>query len=250
MKKLIVGNWKMNPKTKEKARVLFSAIDKKVTKDKSPRVQTVMCPPAVYLGLVSPKKSFLGAQDVFYEAEGARTGQISPAMLEDLGVSFAIIGHSEKRAQGDTNEVVAQKIKSALSFGITPILCIGETIRDEEGKYLKFLKEQLTVSLSLISKNAISKVVIAYEPVWAIGKNATRDATPEESEEMAIFIKKVLSDLCGPAHKNVRILYGGSVTTNNAESFLARGGVNGLLVGRESLNPKNFLEIVAIAHTI
>ncbi len=236
MKKLIVGNWKMNPKTKEKARALFSAIDKKVTKDKSPRVQVVMCPPAIYLNLFSPKKSFLGAQDVFSEVEGARTGQISPAMLSG--------------ALGDTNEIVAQKIKSALSFGLTPILCIGEHNRDEEGKYLKFLKEQLTVSLSLISKNAMPKVVIAYEPVWAIGKSAVRDATPEESEEMAIFIKKVLSDLCGPSHKNVRILYGGSVTMNNAESFLVRGGVNGLLVGRESLNPKNFLEIISTAHTI
>jgi len=249
-KKLIVGNWKMNPTTLEKAKGILSAIDKKVKKEGFSRVQAVICPPAIFLGSLSPKKVFLGAQDVFYEASGAHTGEISPAMLADFDIGFAIIGHSERRAQGETDAIVAQKVKSALSFGITPILCVGESSRDEKGKYLHFLKEEIKMSLSAVSKNAISKIVIAYEPIWAIGKDAVREATPEESEEMAIFIKKVLSDIVGGAHKDVRILYGGSVTAQNAEHFLSKGGVDGLLVGRESLNPKNFLEILRTAQTI
>ncbi len=249
-KKLIVGNWKMNPKTLAKAQTTFLLISKKVTKIASPKVQVVICPPSIFIPKIISKKVLLGAQNVFQEAEGAYTGEISASMLDDAGVSFVIVGHSERRARGETNEIVAQKVKAALSFGITPILCIGEATRDDSGEYHAFLKKQLTESLSLIPKTWIPKVVIAYEPVWAIGKNAIREATPEESEEMAIFIKKILSDLSGDAHKKTRILYGGSATVNNAEAFLSKGGVDGLLVGRDSLNPENFTEIIAIAKRV
>ncbi len=242
----------MNPPSVKEAENIFSGI-KKVA-GKFEKVDIVLCPPAVYLEhliwLNKKVKIKFGAQDLFWEEMGARTGQISPAQLADLGVKYSIIGHSEARELGDGDEEIMRKVKASIRAGITPILCVGERVRDVHHFHFAFIKKQIETALSIISKNDIKKVVIAYEPVWAIGKNAEREATPEECEEIAIYIRKVLSDKFGPIAKEVRIIYGGSANPANAEKFLAHGGVSGLLVGRDSLNTKKFAEILEIANKI
>lgn len=246
----------MNPASFKEAKAIFSAIKPKNKKSKI-KADVVICPPFVYLSALADYRSTrikkrstlinLGAQDVFYEPEGSFTGEISPLQLKNLGVKYVIIGHSERRALGETNEVVRNKILACIKYIITPIVCVGENKRDESGNYLSFIRTQIEEIFSGIPKSALSKIVIAYEPIWAIGKSALREATPVESNEMAIFIKKVLSDLYDQkAVENVGILYGGSVNTKNAGEFLKNGGVDGLLVGRESLDSEKFNEILKV----
>jgi triosephosphate isomerase len=157
------------------------------------------------------------------------------------------LGHSERRTLGESNFDINRKIKSALSFKITPILCVGESVRDENHEYLNFIKTQVEECLLGITKISLSKIVIAYEPVWAIGKDAARVATPGEFLEISIFIKKILIDKFGKlATQDLRIIYGGSVHPENAASFLIEGKAQGFLPGRDSLNAKKFLEIIKI----
>lgn len=242
-KLLIVGNWKMNPNSIEKAEEIFMGIKETVKNLKNTKV--VICPPFVYLNELEKKintsKIFLGAQDVFWERDGSFTGEISPDMLK--GESYVILGHSERRNLGETDEIVSKKIQSALKAKLIPIVCIGEKERDEHGEYLLFLKNQMVNSLAKISKVQLAKIILAYEPVWAIGKKEAMQAT--EIHEMTIFIKKVLSEIT--KSKNIfeiPILYGGSVTYNNAKEIINLGEVEGLLVGRESLNSKKFQELL------
>jgi triosephosphate isomerase len=156
-----------------------------------------------------------------------------------------IVGHSERRALGESNEIVAKKIGACLKHLLTPIVCIGESLRDESGNYFSFVRTQIEEIFKNIPRSALNKIVIAYEPIWAIGKKAVREATPAESEEMAIFIRKVLSNIYDQTSASQMILlYGGSVNTKNAGEFLKNGGVQGLLVGRESLDAKKFIEII------
>lgn len=243
-KKLIIGNWKMNPQSVAEARKIVTAIAAKVEQFK--KVSVVIAPPALYLESLSKlKKITLAAQNLFWEESGAYTGEHSGAMLAKSGAKYVIVGHSERRAMGETSNMANKKIKAALKAGLKPILCIGESSRDEKGEYHTVIKTELTASLAGLKKANLKNCIIAYEPIWAIGKNATREATPAESLEMSIFIKKVLSDIFGAdAAKSVQLLYGGSVNTKNAEAFLADGGVDGVLVGRESLNPLKFIQII------
>jgi triosephosphate isomerase len=237
-KNIIIANWKMNPSTEKEAIRIAKASDLK---------DVIIAAPYVFLSIIKKvlKKASLAAQDVFWEKEGAYTGEISAMMLKNLGVKYVIIGHSERRASGDSDEIVNKKIKAALKYNLIPILCVGERERDEEMKYLSFIKEQLIGDLKSIPGSKLKNIIIAYEPVWAIGKNAKREATPEESLEMVIFIKKVLSDIYGmKAINGLRILYGGSVHPKNSKEFSINGGVSGFLVGRDSLDPKKFNEII------
>jgi len=237
----------MNPASLEKALRLSKEISK-YSKYSRGKTEIVICPPFVFLSAISKKikKAKLGAQDVHFETNNtAQTGEISPLMLKNLGVKYVIVGHSERRMLGETNEIVRKKIGACLKHAITPIVCVGESKRDESGNYLSFVRTQLEEIFSSIPKTALPKILIAYEPIWAIGKSAMREATPAESNEMAIFIKKVLSDLYDPkAVGSLRILYGGSVNIKNAGEFMKDGGVDGLLVGRDSLDPDNFKEII------
>ena len=171
-------------------------------------------------------------------------------MISSLGATLTLVGHSEKRNEGDTNEVVARKIENALKAGLLIVLCVGEKSRDSSADYHIAVKRDLEESLALFPKSKLTSLTIAYEPVWAIGKNAVRQATPEESREMSVFIKKVLTDMYGSKGSDVPVLYGGSVTVENCEAFLREGGVQGLLVGRDSLNPIRFSKIVAKASQI
>jgi triosephosphate isomerase len=247
MKKIVIANWKMNPQSQKEAEVLFRAITKgKISK----KVDVVICPPVIFLEKLKKlsSKIALGAQNVFYEKKGAFTGEISAEMLSNLGVKYVIIGHSERRALGETNQDVNKKIKIALSFGLIPIVCIGEEERDENHEYFNIIKSQIEECFDGLNKAILSRIIIAYEPVWALSTTEDRkDATPADSLEMVIFIKKVISDKFGGKFVMPRIIYGGSVDEKNCNDFLNNGGVVGALVGGASLNAEKFLKIINIA---
>lgn len=250
-KKIIIGNWKMNPASLKDAEKLFGCIAKSVSGIK--KTEIVICPPFLYLERLKKfsKKMILGAQDAFYEESGAHTGEISAGMLYGIGARYVILGHSERRQLGETSELVNKKIKEALASGLVPVVCVGENARDLSHSYFNLVKIQLEESLDGVRKNLISKVVIAYEPVWAISSTPDRkDATPKDCEEMVIFIRKILSDKFGPDAGKVKIIYGGSVNEKDAHEFLENGGVDGLLPGRASLDAKKFTEIIKICEAL
>ena len=241
----------MNPLSLEEAEKLFSSVAKEISRIK--KTEIVICSPFLYLERLKKlsRKISLGAQDAFLGDVGAFTGEISTEMLYNLGVKYVILGHSERRAMGEGNNDINKKIKSALASGLRPILCVGESVRDENHGYFNLVKTQLEECLVGISRNSISKIIIAYEPIWAISSTLERrDATPEDSKEMSIFIRKILSDKFGPDARKMRIIYGGSANEKDAGSFLKDGGVDGLLPGRASLDAKKFAAIINIAEKI
>ncbi|MFA5791953.1 MAG: triose-phosphate isomerase [Candidatus Paceibacterota bacterium] len=254
-KKIIIGNWKMNPRSLKDAEKLFSGVVKFTSHIK--KTEIVICPSFIYLDKLKKlsRKISLGAQDAFSGDTGAFTGEVSTEMLYNIGVKYVILGHSERRnppiGTGETNEIINKKIKSSLAAGLRPILCVGENTRDESHSYFNFIKTQLEECLVGISRNSIYKIIIAYEPVWALSSTANRhDATSRDSLEMVIFIRKVLSDKFGKEASQVRIVYGGSVNEKYAKDFLENGGVDGLLAGRASLDAKKFVEIINIAENL
>lgn len=246
MAKFIVANWKMNPQSQKEAEVLFNLVSKNIEKAKKNKI--VICPPFPFLFVsqkIKNKKITLGAQNVSSEAEGSYTGEVSPRMLSSMGVKNVIVGHSERRKQGETNKFINQKVLNLLKFKLSPILCVGESIRDKDGAYLSFIEEQIKDCLAGVSKMQMKNIIIAYEPIWAIGGNAQREATKEEFVEIKIFIKKIISDIYdGKIAHSTNILYGGSVNSLNAKSFVVEGGADGLLIGRDSLNFKKFEAIL------
>ena len=251
-KKIIIGNWKMNPLTGKEAEKLFESIAKSVSRIK--KTEVIVCAPFVYLDRLTKirtSKIKLGAQDSFGLDIGPFTGEVSPEMLYDIGVRYVILGHSERRTLGENNSDINKKIKGALSAGLVPILCVGESERDENHEYFNIVKTQLEECLAGVSKISISKIIIAYEPIWAISSTANRrDATALDSREMAIFIRKILSDKFGSEAQSIKIIYGGSANEKDAEDFLKNGGVDGLLPGRASLDAKKFSEIIKIAEKV
>ncbi len=251
-RKLIVGNWKMNPQSIKEAEILFNNTKNLVSGVKN--VEVVICPPYPFLNIakkIKSKKIILGAQNVGAEQSGAYTGEVSALMLRDMGVKYVIVGHSERRALGETNEIINKKIIFLLKTKLTPILCVGETVRQNDGSYLQIVKEQLSKCLSGIQKNNLKQIVIAYEPVWALSSTENRhDATPHDFEEMKIYIRKILADMFSASTAmSVRIIYGGSVNKNNALAFLD-ASADGLLPGKSSLEAKNFGEIVKVASNL
>lgn len=225
MKKLIIANWKLNPTTLQEAQKLAAAISIKA------KNTVVLCPPTIYLSRI--RFSRLGAQDCFWQEKGAFTGQTSPAQLRNLKIKYCIIGHSEKRAVGETDEMINAKVKALLQQKITPILCVGfgTTVRQDDLEVVDVLKTQLDLDLQGVPGN---EVIVAYEPVWAIGTGKT--ATPEHAEKIAIFIQS--------KYQVEKVLYGGSVNPRNAKSFLQQPHVFGLLVGGTSLVPDYFNQII------
>jgi triosephosphate isomerase len=249
MPKLIIANWKMNPETMREAKEIFQAIKKSATRIGQP---VVICPPFLFIEplskLATPKIN-LGAEDLSRVLPtggvGAYTGETSGLQIRGAGAKYAISGHSERRLLGDTDEVVNKKVKAALKSGLKPILCVGESKRDDAGNFLHFIRKQLELDLADVSKSDLDNLIIAYEPIWAIGKLAKREASPEECREIVIFIKKVLADMFGrkPMEK-VKIIYGGSVNERNARDYITTGAADGLLIGRVSLKPQKFNEIL------
>ena len=245
---LVVGNWKANPLTLDKAKALFVAVRKGVRLVEE--VETIVAPPFPFLQPVnklSPSGRLgLAAQDMFYEQGGAHTGEVSLSMLQSVGVRAVIIGHSERRALGETDVDVAKKVAMALKYKQTTIVCVGEQKRDSKGDYLEFVRDQVVSFLKATKQTQLKDLVIAYEPIWAIGTGKT--ATPRDAHEMKLFIQKVITDRLGRAAvKKVRILYGGSVKKHNAAALLEEGQVDGFLVGGASLQPDEFIAIVKSA---
>ncbi len=246
-RKIIVGNWKMEPTTLIEAKRICNKI--KIVAGKLKSTYVTMCPPSIYISsLISKNKNSLpkiniGAQNVYYEEHGAFTGEISPAMLKDMGVTHVILGHSERRNIGETDEIISKKVQKTLEFGIHPIVCVGEKERDAHGLYLETLKAQIKNSISKAPKKLINQLIIAYEPIWAIGAKEAMD--PAIIHEMSLFVKKVLSDIYGhDSAINTPVLYGGSVNFRNAIDIINKGQVDGLLIGRESVNIPGFIELL------
>jgi triosephosphate isomerase len=240
---LIVANWKCNPTTLKGTKLLFDSVKNGLQNIKN--VEVVICPPFVYLPSLLEFLSTwikiqvgLGAQDCFWEDQGAFTGEISPKMLKDLGVKYVIIGHSERRKYlNETDEMISKKIKAALKAKLKPILCIGETEKERKlGKTLQVLKKQLKMGLKNISNIELrtSNFILAYEPVWAIGTG--KACQPEDAKKIYLFLRKIL--------KKTPILYGGSVNSQNARDYIKIGKFQGLLVGGASLDAQEFVKIV------
>ena len=255
-KKLIIANWKMNPSSATEAKKLFSSICRSARRRR--KINVVICPPSVFLGDVrnsATPQCTLGAQDVSVKSSpsgvGAYTGEVSSAMLASAGVRYVLVGHSERRTLGETDAMVSQKIHAVIRDGLTPVLCVGEAVRDKEGEYLHFLRKEINDSLGSVKKRDISKIIMAYEPIWAVGKNAERADTPDELFEMTILIRKIIGESYGRSiAMALPILYGGSVDENNAEAFLLRGGIQGFLVGRASINSDIFGHILKKAESV
>lgn len=248
MKKIIIANWKMNPGKLGEAKKIIEET-KKITKKTIADI--VVCPPFVFAYLLSnSKRPSLGVQNISSEKEGAFTGEVSASQLNSLGVSYVIVGHSERRAMGESSDIVAKKAVQSLASKMSPIICIGEKERNSSAEHWQEIKWQLVDSLQGVTKNNIKKCVIAYEPVWAIGKKSVGPMHPSEVAESAIFIKKVLAEMFGPKiAEGVRIVYGGSVDAKNAKDIVLAGGISGFLVGRASLKPKEFASIVEVCST-
>lgn len=244
----------MNPDSLEKAKKIFSAL-KRLAKD-SKKTELIICPPLVYLSSLSTfnfkiSNFKLGAQNVFEDnpAKGSRpfTGEVSAEMLKNLGVEYVIVGHSERRSRGESDESVNKKIKVLLKAGITPIVCVGEKERDADGHFFEFLKTQIKNTFVGLKKDDLLKTIIAYEPVWAIGKNETENLSGADLHEIVIFIRKVLSEIAGkPLAFKTRIIYGGSVSSFNVSDIVFNGQVSGILPGRASLDPKEMKNILEI----
>jgi triosephosphate isomerase (TIM) len=251
MKKLIIGNWKMNPVKLEDAKKVIKKTRRVAGTLK--HTDVVVCPPFIYIHSAISKRDSsslkIGAQTVSYEDGGPHTGEVGATMLHDIGVSYVIAGHSEERALGDTDEIVARRVKAIVESGMNAVLCVGEKERDEGGVYLEFLKEQIKNSLVGISQNRAKNIIIAYEPVWAIG--AKEAMIPEQVYEMALFVKKVFSDVFSQDQAmKVMVLYGGSVNFRNAADIIKIGQVDGLLVGRESVNMPGFVELLKAVDSV
>ena len=241
----IAGNWKMFKTGREV--VSFAEDFKALYKDTD--VRTAVCAPYVYLSLLknlfSGTNIKVGAQNAFYEEEGAFTGEVSVKMLEDVGVDYCIIGHSERRQYfGETSEFINKKLKRIFQGSIVPILCVGENLeqREKEEQYL-VVRDQLMGALAGISPEQAARLVIAYEPVWAIGTGRT--AAPEQAEDMCEFIRNAIEALYGEetADETV-VLYGGSVKPANATEIMNMSNIDGALVGGASLNAEDFMEII------
>ncbi|HAO64445.1 TPA: triose-phosphate isomerase [Candidatus Taylorbacteria bacterium] len=248
-KRIVIGNWKMNPPTLADAKKIFSKI-----KQLSAEVSGVLvvCPPATYLNaLVSSykgKKIMFGAQDAHWLNNGSMTGFLSPTMAQSAGAKYLIVGHSERRAlAGETPEIIAKKVLAGVEAQLTVILCIGEKVRDRNAEYLTVIREDLRECLKKIDKRMMAHMMIAYEPVWAIGG---RDAmSPSDIHGMTIYIRKVLTELYDKQISDAtQILYGGAVNVDNVADIVKDGEIDGLLVGRDSLIPENIMQIVAVAN--
>jgi len=242
---LVVGNWKLNPATQKQAEKLASAVAVLHKKLAVPYVG--IAPTALHQTLVGKaidrSSIMLGAQNVSAFTEGAHTGEQSVKQLKDVGSDFVIIGHSERRAAGETDKEVLAKLNAALAGKLAPIVCVGEGKRDKKGDFFKFVAGQVKSFAKDLTSAEMKKVVIAYEPIWAIGTGKT--ATADDVKEMQLFILKVLNKL----HEEktaaaVRLLYGGSVKPHNAAELHEIGGMNGFLVGGASLKAKDFIAIV------
>lgn len=245
-KPFIAANWKMNKTISETETYInkfLPLVDKIFDRD------IVLCVPftSLYVAsrIIKDSNVKLGAQNMYVEEKGAYTGEISPVMLKDVGCEYVILGHSERRKYfGETDEFINKKVITALKFGLIPIVCIGETLQErEQNKTFEVLEKQVRGSLANLSTLDAEKVVIAYEPVWAIGTG--KNATPQQAQQAQEFIRNKYAEMYGSiVAERVRILYGGSITPENFKDIMSQKDVDGGLVGGSSLDPEIFYKIV------
>lgn len=247
-KKFVAGNWKMNLNTAE-ATALAAGLKNALVCEGACCVDVAICPVFVQIpavaAVVSGSEINVGAQDVYYESNGAFTGEISVDMLKDVGCAYVLAGHSERRhVIGETDEIVNKKVKATLAGGLKSILCIGELLEEREAnKTEAVIERHLREGLKGITANQMANVTIAYEPVWAIGTGKT--ASPEQAQEAHAFARKILSDMYGDdLAQQVRIQYGGSVKPGNAAELIGQADVDGALVGGASLKVEDFVGII------
>ncbi len=241
---VVIGNWKLNPGTALEAKALYGEVKKKLPKGLSTLV--AIAPPFLFIPEVAKATKgaiALGAQDAFYEERGAITGEIGVGMLASFGVEYVIIGHSERRALGETDIQVNKKVHAVLKRKLTPVVCVGERVRDSQGQFFNEITTQLKALTKGLTPLQLQKVVIAYEPIWAIGTGVT--ATTEDVKEMQLFIVSTLTKLFErKVAEKVRLIYGGSVKESNAKVLYEEGGMGGFLVGGASLVPVEFVAII------
>ncbi|MEK7101726.1 MAG: triose-phosphate isomerase [Patescibacteria group bacterium] len=238
---LIVANWKAYVEDLKKAKKLFE-LAKRLAR--TTNITIVLAPPAPLLGTLAVRNKSpvsFAAQDVSRTTGGAVTGEVTAQTYAASGATYAIIGHSERRAAGDTDVIIVDKLAHALAHGLTPILCIGEHERDGEGRYLGIVREQLTSAMESLASKERTKIIIAYEPLWAIGKTASAAILPNDLAEMVLYIRKVLAELLpGKTSRQSLVLYGGSVDPSDIRALAANSDVDGFLVGRASVTPDTF----------
>ncbi len=245
-RRIIAGNWKMNMRL-DTATALAKGVAESV--GENPEVDVVLCPPSIYLSAVGTAVEGtpvgLGAQNLYAAQDGAFTGEVNAAMLTDVGCGYVILGHSERRALlGETDQQISEKLHSALAGNLTPIVCVGETLEDREsGQTEQVVETQVRGSLAGLDAGQAASIVLASEPVWAIGTGNT--ATPEQAEEVHAFIRKLLGEIfSAEIAGQIRIQYGGSVKPNNATELLGQPNIDGALVGGASLKVEDFAGII------
>lgn len=244
-KPIIAGNWKMN-KTRDEALQFIYAVKDHVTS--ADAVESVICAPFPYLRCLVKRQGAslrVGAQNMHFESAGAYTGEVAPEMLTSIGVSYVVLGHSERREMfNETDETVNKKVHAAFAHGLTPIICVGESLEERETLVTNTVVDNQTVAaLEGLTVEQVKQVVIAYEPIWAIGTGRT--ATAEQANETIGYIRSVVERVYGrEAAEAVRIQYGGSVNPSNIKELMAQEHIDGALVGGASLDPKSFLSLV------
>lgn len=247
---LIVGNWKAYVQTTEKAKTLY-AVAKRLTSQAD--TQIVLAPPTPFLGVLASgnrSKVAFAAQDVSLSTGGAATGEVTASMIANAGATYAIIGHSERRAMGETDAIVAEKVQHAFANRLRPIVCIGEKERDLDAQYLTGLRAQIREIFTPLSQKERMQTIVAYEPIWAIGKTAAESITPQDLSEMVLYIRKVLTEyLPGRGSEKVLLIYGGSVEPANIRSLASGTGVDGFLPGHASTDPQMFAQLVKALRT-
>lgn len=239
----------MNPIELREAKALFEGIKSRASRMK--KVHTVVCPTYVHLTSLAEsykgKKISFGSQDVYFEKQGSFTGNVSAHQVKNVGADYCIIGHSERRAEGETAEEQTRKLQAALRADLTPIFCFGEKVRDSEGAYLNELTQQLTQALKDLTPTEIERIMFAYEPVWAIGRSAEDAMSAYEMHQMVLYTRKIITECVNEkVASKIRILYGGSVESTNAEDLIQNAHVDGFLVGHASLNATHFGNILEV----
>jgi len=250
-KPFVAGNWKMNTDSHTSISLAESIVSGSL-ETAGQGVSVAVCPPFVYLQAVAKALSAssvaVGAQDIYIESQGAFTGEISASMLKDIGCSYALCGHSERRhVIGETDELINKKVAAAIGGGLLPILCVGELLAEREASQTsEVISRQIKSDLAGLSVEKVSALTMAYEPVWAIGTGLT--ATPQQAQEVHAFVRGLLAEMYGAQlAEEIRILYGGSAKPGNAGDLMREQDVDGLLVGGASLNADDFIAIIQAA---
>lgn len=250
MKKIIIGNLKMNLISPEEREQYLKAFKKELVGKKLANVEVVLCPPVIHLegfGKGLGKKVALGGQNCFWEEKGSYTGEISPRMLKNFGCEYVIIGHSERRKYfRENDQSINQKVLASLKNDLSPIICVGETKAERQsGETMRVISGQIKEAFAGVAQGKLEKVVVAYEPVWSVGSDNI--PTANEIMEAKVLIQKILSkSFFQKSLEKMRIIYGGSVSTKTVKQTCIDSGMDGALIGRESLTPREFLRIAKI----